>query len=415
MASAIPHQRRSIANTQPRMAQTPMPRPPERIGLQRAMRALLPMLGALIAACGVTGHQPGTGEPQLNCAKIAARLTPADRLEAMITIHAYAFGAEHERVLKLTQAATILECDFRAGSALARSRKRRAVAELAAYGRLERFEPTIDLFGTDLKTIRLAVAEAYPGTFWYLLAEPAALEMAVSNLIATNPSLGGLSNIPAANTCGSTWQQETPFSVWPNGGAITVDGKVSVVNPVKAVESNMDGQRWDECSPLWDPPPTATELVDKQMGGGFVAMSPTPAPGSDYGPNTLFEHFECGVSGCLAWFENLLQVKNYHTSSLPSDSLASGYVVSYDLPEGDSLGGCVGGPYPGCGGGTAVSVLTDHGWLEISSAKMRTMVYTHKEVTVDNTVVNGISQALLAYAELDRELAEQACCLKAAP
>jgi hypothetical protein len=155
-----------------------------------------------------------------------------------------------------------------------------------------------------------------------------------------------------------------------------------------------------------------------QLGGGFKEMSSPPAPGSDYqttnGTSALFERFVCGATGCLTWFENLLQVKNVHVASLPSQPSIAGYVVSYNLPQGGHQEGCVGSMDPKCAGGTDVAVEIDHGWLEVYEEKMRTVVVTHKEVKLDNAVANGISQALLAYAELARELAEHACCLKAA-
>jgi hypothetical protein len=61
-----------------------------------------------------------------------------------------------------------------------------------------------------------------------------------------------------------------------------------------------------------------------------------------------------------------------------------------------------------------VKVETDQGWLEIYNVANRTMVVTHKEVKFDNSIGNGISEAVLTYAELARELAEVACCVKAA-
>jgi hypothetical protein len=388
---------------------------------ERFDSSLLPLtLAFLVAACGNTGRSAVAGGSKRDCEKVAHLLNPAGRLQAMVSIHANAFGAEHQRVLELTQAASVLACDARGATAGARSRKRRAVAELVGYGRLERFDQPIRTLGADLQEIRRAVRARYPYTFWYLLANPAVLELVVSNLIAEDPSLGGLPRVTPAKDdpppdCESTWREEEPFAVWHVGPTITVDGKVSVTAQVDAVEKNMDGQRWDECSPFWDPPPHATELVEKQPGGGFAAIANAPAPGSEYGPDTLFEHFECGVSGCLAWFENRLRVQNNRVSSLPTQPSLAGYVVSYSLPTGGNLGGCIGGTGKNCAGGTNVKVLTDQGWLEVYKEKNRTMVVTHKEVKLDNAVANGISQALLAYAELARELAEQACCLKAAP
>ena len=416
-----------------------MPAHPTR-GLLAAIAA------ALFAACGLIGHPPGgeqppTGQPpghtvpQLDCHKVAEFLNPHGRLRAMIAVHAHAFGADDAAILPLIDAATVLECDFRTGFVIAISRKRRAVAELAAYGRLNRFAEEIAIMGANLQAIRMAVQKRYPHTFWYLRANPAVLEMVVSNMIAENPPLGGLAAAtPATPTapsnqppsappptpdprvvCATTWTQEKPFAVWHVGPAITVDGKVSVAAPVKTVEQNMDPQRWDTCSPFWDPPDDETMLVEKLGSGGFKKMSPTPTPGTDYGFYALYEHFQCGVDGCLAWFTNLLSVKTDHVAATTNPPAPDRYVVTYSLPLNDHLDGCVGSGDPKCGSpGVKVLVDTDWGWLEVYEEKMRTTVYTHKEVKLDNAVANGISKALLAYAELDRQLAEHACCLKAA-
>ena len=334
----------------------------------------------------------------------------------MISIHAHAYGADGLGVLELPQAATIVNCDSLSVSPGARSRQRRAVAELAAYGRLQGFLPEMQIFGANLDTIRTDVQALYPTTlgYQYLLANPAVLELVVSNLIADNPSLAGLPSSPTAD-CGSSWKQEEPFAVWNEGPTVMVSGEVSVTDPQSAVESVMDAQRWDDCSPFWDPPPTATEIVRVQTGNTYVPMTSPPPPGSDYGWNALFEHFVCAVSGCSVWFDNLLQVKNYHTKLLPKHPLFPGYVVSYWLPPGAGLAGCVDGTGPNCTGGTSLTAVTDQGWLEVYTDKMRTMVYTNKAINLGNSVANGMLQALLGAVEVDKELAEQACCLRMAP
>jgi hypothetical protein len=72
----------------------------------------------------------------------------------------------------------------------------------------------------------------------------------------------------------------------------------------------------------------------------------------------------------------------------------------------------MGAPTKACVGGTKIGVEDDSGWLDVWRDGGRTMVYSHKQLRFDNSVANGISQGVLTYAELARELAEMACCYK---
>jgi hypothetical protein len=344
-------------------------------------------------------------------------------MSALFSVHAHALGGGQLAVnpIDLPLAATVLQCDYIARAAGASSRKRRVVAELAAYGRLKRFDTAIATLGADLAAIRTAVQAKYPVTYFYLLHNPAVLEMIVSNMIADDPTLGGLA-APAALPRGAVavtdpalvcdWKQEQPFAVWNIGPTITVDGKISVDVPATRVEKNVDPQRWDTCSKFWDTPDDATMTVDVATNGtDYQKQTSPPASGSDYGER-LFEHFVCSGTGCLAFFDNLLQVKTWHGTVSSQPSL-KGYVVSYSLPPKADLDGCIGSTDKGCPGGTVVHTKTDQGWLEVFQENGRTSVVTHKEVKFDNAVANGIAQALLTYDELARELMEVACCLKA--
>lgn len=375
------------------------------------------LLSLLVVGCHV--GRPWS-PPPLDCHRIPVSLDPKARLGALISVHAHAFGlAAHHPVMSLTDATSLVECDDRAQAIGSRSRKRRVVAELAAFGRLKDFARPLARLGVDLSRIRAEVEARYPYTYPFLLRDPPLLEMIISNMIAEDPSLGGMSPPPPggpderAAAC-DDWTQDAPFAVWHKGPVITVDGKVSVGVPLVSVESNMDPQRWDECSPLWDPPCDATYIQEPALGGGYKKKVNPPKPGSDYARwETLFEHFICKAAGCAGWFDNRLQVKNEHTY-VPSQPSLRGYVINYSLPKYAAIDGCVGSTDAKCPGpAVTVKVETDQGWLEVYPEKGRTSVVTHKEVRLDNAIANGITQALLTYAELARNLAEHACCLKA--
>jgi hypothetical protein len=354
------------------------------------------------------------------CDGIAERLTNGDRLEAMVSVHAHALAdGRQPGVMDLDVAANVIQCDFEAGSPAASSRKRRAVAELAAFGHFEDFSRALARLGVDLGAIRSAVLKGYPDLFPFLLRNPAWLEMVISNLIGEQPHLGGLTDLrsePRASLVSIAhaegakpcdWKQEAPFSVWSLGQRIIIDGEISLGETLKSVRSNMDPQRWDECGLLW--PQNETMLVEP-VTGGYDPLPNPPTPGNAYGPNFLREFFSCDAPGCAASFRNILRVSIDHTT-LPSQPSKKGYLTSYQLVAGED--GCVGSTLPACPGGTTVRTDVDDGWLEIwQETASRVFLVTHKEVAFDNAVVNGISKALFAHAELDRELAEVACCLK---
>jgi hypothetical protein len=359
-------------------------------------------------------------------------INPAGRVEAMLSVHAAAFDL-HDRVetLGLSRAATVLWCDPAAGSF---SRRRRAAAELAAYGHLHDFAEPIATLGFDLAALRAEIERRYPDTLQYLLRNPDVLEMVTSNLIAERgkplgyapppppppppghgppvqpePNVGAL-DLQRCND----WKQEQPWVVFQSGPAVTVSGEISVDLAEPAVERNVDPQRWDECSHFWNPPPNATRLVKQLAGNTFQELTPPPPipnPGTDY-RGTLFENFACNVTGCNTWFKNLLSVTTVHANASYTSQPEIHFYSSYDLADGGFIDGCVLGAPDTCQGGTRVAVQIDGGWMEVWREQNRTMVSSHKEVKFDNAVATGISQALLTFAELDRELAEVACCFK---
>lgn len=391
------------------------------------------LLTMLMTACS----RPRPGGPKGHCSDVRALINPAGRVAAMLSVHAAAFDLrEHVETLALSRAATLLSCDRAAGSF---SRRRRAAAELAAYGRLHDFAEPIATLGFDLATIRAEIQQRYPYTLRHLLRNPDVLEMVTSNLIAERdeardhappppppppadpPAHGPPVQLTDANPAAfevrkcNDWIQEQPWVVSQNGPTVTVDGAISVDLEAATVDRNVDPQRWDECSHFWSPPPNATRLVRQLAGNAFQELTPPPPipnPGTDY-HGTLFEHFSCNTTGCSTWFKNLLSVTTAHADAAFTPPPDIHFYASYGLANGGFIAGCVLGAPDTCQGGTRVTVQIDHGWIEVWRERNRTMVHSHKDVKFDNAVGTGISQALLTFAELDRELAEVACCFKA--
>jgi hypothetical protein len=183
--------------------------------------------------------------------------------------------------------------------------------------------------------------------------------------------------------------------------SVAIDLKISVALPLRRVRRNIDPQSWDECSKFWHPPPDATYMEKAISGGGFAKHPSPPFPGSIYGWNTLFEHFACAAKGCQAWFDNHLIVTAQKVL-LGSSSL---HLMAYNLSKGGYIDGAI------LGKKTVVNL--DEGWIQGYESGSRTYLSSHKKVEFSPAVATGLAQAALGFAEVNKELAELACCLKA--
>jgi hypothetical protein len=385
------------------------------VGKTRLSRAAAGALVAVLVTCTCSPGADARPEEQATSttAPGGRAVSNRDLIGAMLSIHANAYwrGAlpESLHVPSLDGAVAVLKAD-RAFWSL----RRRAIAELMAYGELgQLFEPQLKALGADVQGIKDAMHRelaAQSACSAYLLKNPILITSKVSNLIANQPALGGIS---AAQAKACDWQEvDVPTVSCNKDGPVRIDAKVSIGPPidVATVAKDVDPQRWDNCSKFWDPPENATYIAQQpvQIPPG-IDPNP-PAVGSAYVALPLFEFFSCSSEGFDAFFKNVLTITTSSTDIGEDGNIwPNGRRMTYSLPpENGFIAGEI--------GGEKAKVIIDQGWVEAWVDGARTVVKSHKEVQFEDPVQTGSMQAFLTFVELSQELAELACCIgKAAP
>jgi hypothetical protein len=216
---------------------------------------------------------------------------------------------------------------------------------------------------------------------------------------------------------------EAPYNSYEDStGVVNSFAYISVPGLVQnKVAANVDPQSWDECSTFWPRPALglpsdSASLADVTANPntctvtlpGGVSLKTRPA-GSVYGPEYFYEHFRCAISPCDAEFKNILSVR---TSMLPHTVAAGtvmGYHVHYGLPMCVAAG-FNGGIWGRVGTTAPVRNVTDWGNLDVWEPGPRTHVMAEKHVAFDNGTYTSTYAAMLQYTELNKQLAEIACC-----
>jgi hypothetical protein len=376
------------------------------------------------------GQKPQPLPPAVDCGEFpAAAFNGANRLGAMLSVHAHAYY-DHGipgpvtpaalGVVSLTQAARFLRCDLD-HSPLAPARRRRAIAKLAAYGWVEeRFEPELTIMGLEVAVLRAQIQPLladWPGN--QLLLHPEILEWVLTNWIRLHPSVMA---ILAHDPCDAV--PEHPFNppqLIENGQIVTMDTYVSVRLTRDQVAPNLDPQRWDECSEFWPtPPPEATYLTSVTGWSNcritnHTAQAPLQA-GQPYpsNPRLLFERFVCNTNGCNSWFENVLSVQTWIGQATPvlMQPPVEVYHMDFGLPK------CrLGTPYNGFLGGAIendpATISADSGWIEAWNKGGRAHIRANKSIAFGSPFFTGTTAEALAIKvhELNEQLGELACCM----
>lgn len=375
----------------------------------------------------------------------AAEFSKEGRLAAMLSVHAHAYfgaGAPPPTLssmgMALTNASVLLRCD---PDRMALSRRRRAIAKLAAYGwETGAFNQQLLILGLNVERFEIAVLQALPPH----VVEAARhnrtiLEFLFARLLRGHPEL-----IADAGDDLCDDQPEAPYDPPfkdDSPSQISIETFVSVALPLTDVQRNLDPQRWDECSKFWPAPDTTSMApLDPHLGSTYLATESSsdctlsageidpelsaPAPGDTYHGKFFFERFQCLVAPCNAEFDNLLSITVEDGSH---DVLGVGVLVTrridYGFPACPNNSGT--DPFDGGistrvdGALNAVKVILDEGTMDAWEKQVgnanRTFVRGHKKVKFDNPVLNGSAGVALGFTELNQELAEVACCLKAAP
>jgi len=339
-----------------------------------------------------------------DCAVPRGGLPPAQSLEAVLSIRAHAYWPEEFPVgidvISLENAVVRARCDE---GVLARSRLRRAIALLAAYGKLgERYSNEIDALGIDVGLIEDKVRQLHPVTFPILRENPVLLEVVVVNLL---PELMTLDSGKKLTTA-CDWRQEVPAHVPSSGTSVKVHTSVSVAHSLDDVAESLDPQRWDNCGTFWDPPEKAAYLLTGRTSTNLPIEDPNPPPhGDSYSRRELYEYFGCGVKGCDTSFENYLSVLLRRVPDTTQTPPTEKLLVTYGLANNGWVRGRIGSIDP-------VGVEIDSGHMRVWEQSNRRMIYAYKNVRFDSAAANGMAQAILLYSELAAQLGEMACCLK---
>jgi hypothetical protein len=363
-----------------------------------SLRALVPLRSELhggilvstlslivLAGCSVTTSEPPTPQP--------VEFSNAARIQAMLTIHAYYFWPDKRfppgvRPLPLESAAGYLAAEVRFGkSRAAWSRRRRAIAELAAVGlHRDDFRAAIRELGVDPHLLEAVLTSR---TIAGLTPSQ------IATIVADLPAVAG-----EPVDCASQWKElKVVVSAASDPSAsYTVD--INIPLPVKTVAPALDAQNWDQCSKFYCPP-ERTYLAHLDANGTVVMDPPKPAA-SEYPNVTLFELFTCPLQDCgYTTFRNLLDVDS-HLIDSPLH-----YQVTYGLDtylSGSTVTGL---------GSTDLDLYYDNGHVYADPAPGNgSVVHADKTLLFGNPIVLGSFNAGLQVMqqELASELAEMACC-----
>jgi hypothetical protein len=338
-----------------------------------------------LPGCWVPTHPPVEALP--------GHFTNAGRLEAMFSIHAHYFWPDRRfpsglRTIPLRDAAEYLAADARENRA-GWSRRRRAIAELAAVGLKRReFRDALRDLGVDPDEIESA-----------LDAREHARKLSTSEretIVADLPMVAG-----KPIDCASQWTK-LKVSVSP-AEAISASYLVEIHVPLgpDIVAKALDAQSWDHCSKFFCPP-ERTYLAHLDSGGNPV-MDPALPPASTYKGLSLFEQFTCPLQECgYTTFRNMLNVDSYFTGP-PIHYQATYHLRKY--LSGTASGGL---------GQQDLELFIDGGqhWAETAASGSGSIVHGDKTVWLRNPTALGIFNGglQLMEKELAGELAETACC-----
>ena len=380
-------------------------------------RVLLPVWALITICLGVAGcdscgkddvRKPGVtappragGVPRSLAAPVPAEdaVRNEQRIRAMTSIHAHARwprdrfpdGFEPQG---LPEAAQFLAQD---DGVLAKSRRRRAIAKLFAYGRgRPDVEDALRILGADPAVIASEL-EIFQLKCTDKIIRIEQVETAVYGQLA----------FTALTVPGCPAQELEVFS--PESGAPEAFSytRISIDKDVTDVARSLDPQSWDVCSKFFK----VTYLAKLDSNGKPIVDPLTVDPGNPYGgvlgERTLFEHYEClitGASGCDSWFENMLFASTWWD---PTSVGSRKFNVRYSLTPGGWLDGEVAKSKAGA------EITTDNGGTEVQETTSGpAQAAGWKTIKFDNPVVTGATKAIFTVMadEIAGEFAELACC-----
>lgn len=276
---------------------------------------------------------------------------------------------------------------------LAPSRRRRAIAKLAAYG-LDRddVKDALRILGVDPEYITHEL-QLYRTLQKRRLLTVYEIETIIYNL--DRVAAFKVKDCPTENL-----KVIVPDDSLPEAFGLV---SITVGKDITTIARSLDPQNWDVCSKFFSPP-ERTYLAELDGSGNVVAKTPI-ASGTPYGgvlgKQDLFEFYTCDVGPCDSWFKNMLLIT---TSWLPPNTPGNRkYNVVYSLDkwlEGESSG-------------SSSEIETDDGGIIASESSTGPVTVTAtKTIKFVNPVLTGAAKAILQVMtdEEAGELADIACC-----
>jgi hypothetical protein len=361
-------------------------------------------------------------------------VSAGDQAKALNSVYAHAYhtagvfpaeltrDALHENgIVPLADAVASLQRDQ---GAMATSRRRRAVAKLAAYSmvgsrpeRQELTEAWHALLSDHPELAHTVQDELHPTT----LGDVSGLETQVYGTLA---ALG----TPGCTTKDAVMQPP----VFQSNGEVSIEMRVTVEKDVDWVARRLDPQSWDSaCNPYFahahltkQPPPFPTRDARCPQGLSMPIPPENDAQpvGSAYLGKTLFEDFSCPI--CHSHFMNLLDVRVVRNAvqcrngvnpcaptALTPTSLP--YEACYELvcPGNDPCAGAL----AGCMDDIPLEITRDWGDLTVCDGTVpgEVVAIITKNIKFSSTTMNLLAySALLFTAERasTETLPEMVCC-----
>lgn len=356
-------------------------------------------------------------------------VSDADRFEAMVSVHAHARWPDRDfkgfPFMEFRRAISILETDT--GPA-ADSRRRRAIAKLAAHG-IERpeFQRAIEALGVCPRALRGVIMETFGDVASWPAASSIELKIVNSDLLA---ALTKQCRYLAKKMAGGVFTQPAPSFGW--------EYDFLIPRPMDSIARSLDAQSWDQCpgyfrhAYLVETPAQCCSNANPECDvdcahaiepGTSRPKEKSTARGRPY-DECLYEHFcvgsncgSCEWADCLSDFENLLCVETGYDAAVPfpwMTAFADRYDVDYGLAcsmRGEIVG-------------NDEKTLSDYGNLHarrLTKAEIVThgvsplfewsWVHVEKTISFHGSHGGGVGRYLKAKQdELGGMVAELACC-----
>lgn len=358
------------------------------------------LLALTLAGCHHAAPVPPPGPMPPQTPPIAVQKAAQESFEAMISVSAHAYWRGNPppalALLPLDTAVQRLNAAAAAGSdRTAASRRRRAIARLAAYGvGTESVDAALRKLGAPIEVIqrRLREEERRFGAAFALDAS------ARETFIADLPDVAGQQDTADLATGDTNCWKKISSRIYHVDRLISIVVDVEATNTVERVARGIDPQSWDECGLAWKTG-NGTYFAHLDSANNVIRDPEITPHGQAFSSRTLYENFVCQSVFCSAQFELLLGMEATKSTDY--------YHVEFWLSPQDG--------YPkGTVYGKPEKLIVDGGNLEVkaSSVPGTSLVHGQKGFAYQDETTTDAVFHFLELKELADELGELACCFQ---